>query len=166
MLGRTRSEVLRPEWLPDPDDGGVEVLATGRASAALRDADPCCPDGERVDMLGTKVPLLDADGRVTHVVTFEIDITERKRIQQALSDSEQLHRLLVDLSPYGILLHDETGIRFMNPGGCRILGASGPEAIVGRHYVDFVAEADRAGRPGAPCDRCCAARPWSRPSGR
>jgi PAS domain S-box-containing protein len=144
VLGRTRSEVLRPEWLPDPDDGGVEVLATGRA-LRLYEMPLVRPDGERVDVLGTKVPLLDADGRVTHVVTFEIDITERKRIQQALSDSEQLHRLLVDLSPYGILLHDETGIRFMNPGGCRILGASGPEAIVGRHYVDFVAEADREG---------------------
>ncbi|MGH6919145.1 MAG: PAS domain S-box protein, partial [Geminicoccaceae bacterium] len=143
VLGRTRSEVLRPEWLPDVDDGGVEVLATGRA-LQLYEMPVVRPDGERVDMLGTKVPLLDAEGRVTHVVTFEIDITERKRIQQALSDSEQLHRLLVDLAPYGILLHDESGVRFMNPGGCRILGASGPDAIVGRHYVDFVAEAERA----------------------
>jgi PAS domain S-box-containing protein len=142
VLGHTRGEVLRPEWLSPADEEGTEVLATGKPSP-LYELPIRLPDGERVDMLGTKVPLLDADGRVTHVVTFEIDITERKRIQQALSDSEQLHRLLVDLAPYGILLHDATGIRFMNPGGCRILGASGPDAIVGRHYVDFVAEADR-----------------------
>jgi PAS domain S-box-containing protein len=89
------------------------------------------------------VPLLDAEGRVTDVVTFEIDITERKRIQQALSDSEQLYRLLVDLSPYGILLHDDKGILFMNPGGRRILGAFEPGAMTGRHYVDFVSEAER-----------------------
>jgi PAS domain S-box-containing protein len=144
VLGRTREEVLPAGWSPSPGDGGAEVLTTGRA-LPLYEIPLVRPDGERVDMLGTKVPLLDADGRVTHVVTFEIDITERKRIEQALRDSEQLHRLLVDLSPYGILLHDETGIRFVNPGGCRILGAAGPEAVVGRHYVEFVAEGARAG---------------------
>ena len=144
VLGHQRTEVLRPEWLPDPDDGGYEVLATGRA-LRLYEMPIVRPDGERIEVLGTKVPLLDAEGQVTHVVTFEIDITERKRIQQALSDSEQLYRLLVDLSPYGILLHDAAGIRFMNPGGCRILGASGPDEVVGRRYVEFVADADRAG---------------------
>ncbi len=144
VLGRTREEVLPAGWSPSPGDGGAEVLATGR-SQPLYEMPLVRPDGQRADMLGTKVPLLDADGRVTHVVTFEIDITERKRIEQALSDSEQLHRLLVDLSPYGILLHDDAGIRFVNPGGCRILGAAGPEALVGRHYVEFVAEAARAG---------------------
>ncbi|HEX5079297.1 MAG TPA: PAS domain S-box protein [Geminicoccaceae bacterium] len=144
VLGRTRSEVLAPDHVPPADEEGGRVLATGRPSQ-LYELPILLPGRERIDMLGSKVPLLDADGRATHVVTFEIDITERKRIQQALSDSEQLHRLLVDLSPYGILLHDDVAIRFINPGGCRILGTSAPEAIVGRHYVDFVGEADRAG---------------------
>jgi PAS domain S-box-containing protein len=63
--------------------------------------------------------------------------------EQALSESEELYRLLVDLSPYGILLHDQTGILFMNPAGCRTLGAAGPEAIVGRNYLDFVVGPDR-----------------------
>jgi PAS domain S-box-containing protein len=147
VLGRTREEVLPPGWSPSPGDGGVEVLATGRPKR-LYELPIVRPDGGRVDLLGTKVPLLDTEGRITQVVTVEIDITERKRIQQALSDSEQFHRLLVDFAPYGILLHDETGIRFINPGGCRILRASGPDALVGRHYVEFVAEADR-GAAGA-----------------
>jgi PAS domain S-box-containing protein len=63
--------------------------------------------------------------------------------EQALSESEELHRLLVDLSPYGILLHDAEGIQFMNAAGCRMLGAPGPEALVGRSYLDFIAESDR-----------------------
>jgi PAS domain S-box-containing protein len=64
--------------------------------------------------------------------------------EQALSESEELYRLLVDLSPYGILLHDATGILFMNPAGCRLLGAPGPEALVGRSYLELIAEPDRA----------------------
>jgi two-component system NtrC family sensor kinase len=68
---------------------------------------------------------------------------ELRRREQALSESEELHRLLVDLSPYGILLHDADGILFMSPAGCRMLGAPGPEAIVGQSYLDLVAEPDR-----------------------
>jgi PAS domain S-box-containing protein len=63
--------------------------------------------------------------------------------EQALSESEELYRLLVDLSPHGILLHDEDAILFVNPAGCRTLGAAAPEAIVGRHYLDLVADDDR-----------------------
>ena len=63
--------------------------------------------------------------------------------EQALGESEELYRLLVNLSPYGILLHDDSGILFMNPAGCRMLGAPGPEAVVGRSYLDFVTGPDR-----------------------
>ena len=142
VLGHKLAEVMRPEWLTEFEDRGPEVIATGKGlpfyELAIRRA-----DGRRLEMLGSKVPLLDANGDVSHVVTFEIDITDRKRMQQALSDSEELYRLLVDLSPYGIILHDAAGILFMNPAGCRTLGASGPETVVGRNYLDFIAPSDR-----------------------
>ena len=44
----------------------------------------------------------------------------------------------------------------MNPGGCRIVGASAPEEIVGRHYADFVSRGRscrRAGPAGADAAR-------------
>lgn len=142
VLGQKLTDVLRPEWLVEFVDRGPEVISTGEALPFYEMAIHR-PRGQRVVMLGTKVPLLDSQGDVTHVVTFEIDITDRKRMQQALSESEELYRLLVDLSPYGIVLHDATGILFMNPAGCQALGISGPESVVGRSYLDFVAASDR-----------------------
>jgi len=142
VLGRKLTDVLRSEWLVEFQDLGPEVISTGEALPFYEMAIHR-PRGQRVIMLGTKVPLLDAHGDVSHVVTFEIDITDRKRIQQALSDSEELYRLLVDLSPYGIVLHDANGILFVNPAGCRILGASEPDAIIGHNYLEFIATSDR-----------------------
>jgi len=142
VLGRKLFDVLRPEMLVDFEDQSPQVLSTGEA-LPFYEMVVRRPRGQHVDMLGTKVPLLNAEGEVTHVVTFEIDITDRKRMQRALSESEELHRLLVDLSPYGIVLHDADGILFMNKAGCRILGASGPDAVVGRSYLEFIAPTDR-----------------------
>jgi len=142
VLGRKLTDVLRPEMLVHFEDRSPEVISTGEA-LPFYEMVVRRPRGQRVDMLGTKVPLIDTHGEVSHVVTFEIDITDRKRMQRALSESEELHRLLVDLSPYGIVLHDDNGILFMNPAGCRILGATGPDAVVGRNYLEFIAPSDR-----------------------
>ncbi|MEM7023698.1 MAG: PAS domain S-box protein, partial [Pseudomonadota bacterium] len=141
VLGRKRSEVLRPEWLPDGEERARQVFESGKV-LPFYEMPLQRPNGEDMEVLGTKAPLLDSDGQVSQVVTVEVDITERKRIQRELAESEELHRLLVDLSPYGILLYDENGINFLNPGGRRILGLSDTDDVVGRSYLDFVADTD------------------------
>jgi len=142
VIGKTFHDVFDPELLVGFVDRDPEVIAS-RKPLPFYESTLTRRDGEPLDALTTKVPLLDDDGEVTHIVTVELDITDRKRAEQTLRESEEFYRLLVDLSPYGIMLHDAAGIAFLNPAGCGILDVPGTEKAVGRHYLEFVAEDEK-----------------------
>jgi diguanylate cyclase (GGDEF)-like protein/PAS domain S-box-containing protein len=65
-------------------------------------------------------------------------IKERNQMQQAVRESEERYRLLVELSPDGISLHVEGKFVFINPAGARLLGASHPDQIIGMSTLDVV----------------------------
>lgn len=100
-------------------------------------------------------------------VDVRTDITELKEREQRLRESEQRYRSLVDLSPDGVVVSEDTRIRFVNPAGVRLAGASGADELVGRSLLDFVdpdmhavvqerLEAVKQGRSVAPLE--CALR--------
>jgi diguanylate cyclase (GGDEF)-like protein/PAS domain S-box-containing protein len=67
------------------------------------------------------------------------DVTGMHRDRCALTDLAERYRLLVELSPDAICVHQDEIIRYANTAMRRILGAeSGPE-LVGRRLTDFVA---------------------------
>jgi len=70
----------------------------------------------------------DRDAVVTH---NELSVTRSK-----LGD-------LLDLLPAGLLIHQEQGVVYANLEAARILGVS-PDALVGRHFLDFVDDGDAA----------------------
>jgi len=75
------------------------------------------------------------------------DITERKRVGQALQASEQKYRQLVEAAN-SVILHWETDgrILFINEYGARFFGYS-PEELVGRSVLgSIVPEVDSSGR--------------------
>ncbi len=60
------------------------------------------------------------------------------RTKSKLQASEERYRLLVDLSPDGILVHHGRNIILANRGAARLLGASNPEELVGKALRDLV----------------------------
>lgn len=66
------------------------------------------------------------------------DITARKEAQQALLESEERYRLLLELAPVGIAVLIDHKINYINPAGTRLLGASNSEHLRYKSMDEFV----------------------------
>ncbi len=117
--GYSREEVLgkSPRFLQGPKTQRGEL---DRISAALRKMEPVRAElinykknGEEIWLDLDIVPLADAEGRFTHMVAVERDITWRKLAEQALVDSEQRYAALFESAPVPMWVVDVESQGFM-----------------------------------------------------
>jgi PAS domain S-box-containing protein len=83
-------------------------------------------------------PVFTPQGRISRVVTLFRDITARKNAENALRDSEERYRQLVELAPDGIAVHSGGKIVFANTAGATMLRAKSPQDLVGRTMMELV----------------------------
>lgn len=95
-------------------------------------------DGSRRLIAWSHVPLVDSQGEPEHVIGVGIAIREREETDEALRKSEDQYRRLVESSPDAIIVHYRGKIVFVNRAAVTLLGASGPEQVIGKPVVDFV----------------------------
>jgi PAS domain S-box-containing protein len=69
---------------------------------------------------------------------YMIDTTERKKAEEALRESEQKYRSLVELAPDGILAVNLKGIvTSVNGSFLRLVGYDSEEEVVGKHFTEM-----------------------------
>ena len=94
-------------------------------------------DGQWLTFQTIKFPIKRA-GKPSLIGGFAIDITERKRAEQALSESERKYRELVENANSIILRWNRQGeITFMNEFGLKFFGYSAEE-LLGRHVMETI----------------------------
>jgi PAS domain S-box-containing protein len=135
MLGYTEEEMLgRYVW-----DFVVEEVSHEAVKAKLAGKSSMGQGLERTYRKkdGTTIPVLvgdriikDSDGRIAGIRTSLQDITKRKRIEEALRESEGRFRSLVEHSADTFLLHDSDGkIIDVNQHACESLGYTREELL-------------------------------------
>ncbi len=120
----------------------TEVLS--RRIEKLNYEEPGIREGGRLHWLRTtKVPLKGPDGEVIGVFGCFEDITDRIRADEALRQSEERYRTLVEQASDGIFIADLSGHYVdVNAAGCAMLGFT-KEEILGFTIRDLISEEDQ-----------------------
>ena len=122
VIGRTAAEHLGPGPRTDALVAhDLEAMRTDRTVIA----EERLPGTDRV-FLSTKTPYRDAGGRVIGVAGVSVDMTEQRRLQAALRDSEERLRLAVESSSLGTFDFDpRAAVVALSAPGAHFYGLAG-----------------------------------------
>uniref|UniRef100_UPI003FD8E94B PAS domain S-box protein n=1 Tax=Acidocella sp. TaxID=50710 RepID=UPI003FD8E94B len=138
--GRLRwQDLTPPEWLERDEQLWVpELKATGILQPYEKEY--FRKDGSRVPVL---IGAASFDETGKQGVAFVLDLTERKRADQALRESEEQWKAVFENNPTMYFMVDPTGtIMSVNPFGAEHLGYTADE-LIGRPVQSLFHEADR-----------------------
>jgi len=134
--------------IPLPELPMQRSAASGKA---VRDheMDFVFEDGVTVNILGNVVPLLDESGRPRGAVGTFLDITERKRAEEAQRASERRFRVLAEAMPQIVWSADATGtLEYVNPHAIKYAGAR-LEDVIGWKWASLIHPDDWAAMDAA-----------------
>ena len=115
--------------------GDLENFKTGEWKS--RDFSVICKDGT-ARIIQFKAAQLDTDENLLTCV----DITERKKMEEALRESEEKYRQVVENANQGILIHQDGITKFPNPKLVDIFGYS-EEELTSKPFLEFIHPDDR-----------------------
>jgi PAS domain S-box-containing protein len=148
MLGYSMEEMLGKSVF-DFMDGEARVEAERgferrkQGTAEQRETGFRCKDGTTLWAIVSINPILDATGRFVGALGMVTDITERKRAEAALRESEERYRCLVELCPDAIVIICREQFVYGNAASIRLFGADSAEEIIGASIWKIVHPDDR-----------------------
>jgi PAS domain S-box-containing protein len=144
-LGRTVWEVI-PEAAPFVAPLLLRIIESGRPVLDWQFRTEKSAEGGPRDLLASYYPVKAASGQIVGVAGVVQEITELKRVERALRESEQRFRALIENSADGFVLLDSHGKLLYS--GPPILGYEGQEFRSGSVF-DLIHPDERPGLPGA-----------------
>ncbi|MEE8279262.1 MAG: PAS domain S-box protein, partial [Alphaproteobacteria bacterium] len=147
VLGKTRAEAGKG----DPaDKKWRDHLADLEAHRPFRDFRYrlYTPDGRTLHLRTSGRPVFDADGVFRGYRGVGTDVTSRQRAEEALRESEERLRAVIDNMVIGVITIDEQGVvESFSPGAERMFGYA-PDEVVGNNVRMLMPEPDGSGHDG------------------
>jgi PAS domain S-box-containing protein len=101
-------------------------------------------DGTTVDVSLTISPIRDATDTVIGASSVARDVSEKKRIERALRESEERFRAIVETTPECVKLVSADGtLLHMNSPGLQMVGARSLDEVIGKSLYSLIAPEDR-----------------------
>lgn len=149
MLGYTQAEMLNKtffELMPAEDHNtGSERLE--RRNSGIAEAHECKLMHKNGNLIWTFMntnPIQDARGKVIGALAMVTDVTERKKAEEGLRESEDRYRKIVEGISDSILVHQSGIIIYANPAGAAIMGFENATNLIGLNAFSFIHPDDRS----------------------
>jgi PAS domain S-box-containing protein len=86
----------------------------------------------------SSAPLFNGDGAAVGVLVVIVDITDRKKTERSLMESEERFRLVVESAPEAIFIQTGDRFRYVNPAGVAAFGALSADQLIGRPVLELI----------------------------
>ena len=141
VLGCTKADLIGkvPEEVFDKEDAAIVTEVDKRTlnSENISEVRSLSIAGKKYTFHTIQVPLRDSDGNITGISGIVRDITDSVQAQEALRESEDKYRNLVEESFDGIFIQKGPSIIFANKRLTEMLGYRKGELIGQNHWVIY-----------------------------
>jgi PAS domain S-box-containing protein len=141
IVGQPAVSFLTPEER-EIHKGGPRASRTIPTDRLTLETTVLTADGRRVPIEVSMAPM-ELDGQFIVVVFFR-DISDRNRSTEALRQSEERFRKLIELAPDAVWINDGQRLLYVNPGTVRMLGYDSDAAVLALNPLDIIHPDDHA----------------------
>lgn len=140
VIGRPFWEAYWWSYSPETQDQVRSALARAARGEIVRDDFVTRISGDLFITIDAMFgPIRDANGVIVEVIGSAVDVTDRKRTEEALRDNEARLRAVFESGPECIKIVARDGTLLdMNPAGLRLIGASTLDSVRHLPVIDLV----------------------------
>jgi len=144
MMGmHSREYAASPKDVEHLNNEFIKVFNTGQSAKGIQ-YEIITKDGERKYLQTSSSLLKDSKGKPIGFKGIARDISELKKAQLALQESEERHRSIIKTSPDTIAFFDMNyKVEMMNPKGCKLFGYKDEKEIIGQYILKFIPKEDQ-----------------------